>query len=231
MLGDVPESASVDPVSSELRRRWAALAGDAGLGPGAAALGEELIGRYGEAHRRYHDRRHLLEVLRAVDEIAGAAGASTSTRLAAWFHDAVYQGRAGDDERASADLAARALREHDADVALVGSVAAMVAATARHLVPGEGSEVDGDTALLLDADLAVLASDRVRYDEYVAGVRAEHSDIDDDAFRSGRLRALQTLVERERLFHTEVARDRFDSRARENLRREIAALSSGADGG
>lgn len=230
MLGDVPDPSPVTDPAPELRRRWTEVASDAGMPGGATDLRDDLTARYSEPHRHYHDVRHLLEVLAAADRLAGSSGASVHTRLAAWFHDAVYEGRAGDDERASASLARRALAEVGVDRALADAVAASVEATASHLIPGDGPPVDADTAVLLDADLAILAAAPGRYDEYAAAIRAEHPDVDDDTFRLGRSQALRTLAERRYLFHTEVGRRTLDAVARANVARELARLSSGADG-
>ena len=77
----------------------------------AEAAGRDLIDRYAEPQRRYHDGRHLAEVLAAVDRLAEHAEDLTAVRLAAWFHDAVYEPAAspGANEEASARLAAHVL--------------------------------------------------------------------------------------------------------------------------
>jgi predicted metal-dependent HD superfamily phosphohydrolase len=230
MLGDVSDTSSGAQTAAVLSARWAALAADLGIDDGATALRDDLLARYGEPHRHHHDRRHLYEVLAALDALSDVPP-SPAVRLAAWFHDAVYDGTAGDDEAASADLARRSLDDVGADPSLCRRVAGLVEATALHLIPGEGPPVDADTALLLDADLWILAADEARYDAYAAGIRAEHPDVDDDVFRSGRLGALTTLTGRERLFHTERGRAELEPQARSNLAREIAALSASADGG
>ena len=88
-----------------LLTRWEALL------PGNRELGAELLNRWGEPHRRYHDRRHLLAVLEAV-ELLWDGPPPRPLLLAAWFHDAVYRG-AADDEDQSARLAAALLAPAD----------------------------------------------------------------------------------------------------------------------
>lgn len=53
-------------------------------------VGRDLLARYGEPHRAYHDRRHLAEVLAAVALLAEHAEDLSATVAAAWWHDAVY---------------------------------------------------------------------------------------------------------------------------------------------
>ena len=165
----------------------------------------------------YHDLRHLEEVLGRLDVLAsaGAAFDPVTVGLAAWFHDAVYDGRDDDEER-SAQWAERALPAPYAD-----EVARLVRMTAEHRP--DADDVAG--AALSDADLGILAAPRQRYDAYVAGVRADFAHVGDDDFRAGRAAVLRDLVGRGQLFSTSHARELWEDAARGNLERELAALS------
>ena len=167
----------------------------------------------------YHDLLHLAEVLDRLDLLA-AAGASfdpTLVALAAWFHDAVYDG-ADDDEERSAQWAERALPEAYAD-----EVARLVRMTAHH----RPSDDDAAGCALSDADLGILAAGPERYADYVAGVRADFAHVADADFRAGRLAVLQDLAAKPSLFHSARARELWEARARANLDREIAGLAAG----
>lgn len=193
----------------DLRGRWGSLGVD-------AAIGEDLLRRYAEPHRRYHGTAHVRAVLEAVDELAGYAADADAVRLAAWFHDAVYDPRRDDNERASADLARAALAGRpDAD-----EVSRLVLLTATHApLPG-----DGNGAVLCDADLSILAAPPDRYAAYAADVRAEYAHVPDDAYRAGRSRILLDLLGHRALFHTPPGRDRYEPAARRNLRTELSLL-------
>jgi len=195
-----------------LRQRWEALL------PGAPELGVELLNRWGEPHRRYHDRRHLLQVLEALHRLDCE---DRPVLLAAWFHDAVYDGVPGADEEASAALAEQLLPATGAGSSDVAETARLVRLTVGH-DPDPG---DGRGALLCDADLAVLGREPGGYDRYAADIRLEYRHIDDASFRSGRSAVLAALLGRERLFHTRRGEEMWGSRARSNLRRELTALS------
>ena len=71
-----------DEHSSELLARWNATL------PRQAELGENLIIRYSEPHRRYHTTKHLFQVLTMIDRLADDHDLFL-VRLAAWYHDAV----------------------------------------------------------------------------------------------------------------------------------------------
>jgi predicted metal-dependent HD superfamily phosphohydrolase len=181
--------------------------------PDRPDLRDRLLAAYSTG-RGYHDVRHLAEVIDRLEELG--EGEDPELVLAAWFHDAVYDGEPGAEER-SAALAEAELASSAVDA---GEVARLVRITERHdPVPG-----DRRGEALCDADLAVLASAEERYREYTAGVREEYAAHSDEAFRAGRLAVLEDLAAREHLFRTAHAREHWESRARENLRREIDEL-------
>lgn len=193
----------------------------------SAALFEELLRRYAEPHRRYHDTRHLAEVMDVVDSLAELADDVEAVRLAAWFHDAVYDPQRSDNEERSAALAEQVLPRLGMPETQTREVARLVRLTAEHdPVPG-----DRNGELLCDADLAVLASPEQRYREYAAGVRAEYDALDDTAFARGRAAVLRRLLERTALFRTEPGRARWESAARLNVSRELAELDAVARAG
>jgi predicted metal-dependent HD superfamily phosphohydrolase len=197
-----------------LLQRWAALL------PDHPELGRRLLSRWEEPHRRYHDARHLSEVLAGVDLLAGEAENLTAVRLAAWFHDAVHQGKP-DDEARSAALAAAELRDAGADPGLVASVVRLVEMTRTH------DPVDADGRILSDADLWVLAAPPRRYDEYLTQVRAEYAHLPVAVFARGRVDVLSALLSRPRLFFTALGVDRWEGVARQRLSAELVALSEG----
>lgn len=185
--------------------------------PDRTDLRDRLLAAYGSG-RGYHDTRHLAEVLARLDELG--EGDDPEVVLAAWYHDAVYDGRPDAEER-SAVLAEAELSSLDVDAA---EVARLVRLTERH-DPGPD---DARGAALCDADLAILAADPDRYTEYAAGVRREYAAVPDADFRSGRLAVLEDLASRATLFRTAHARAHWETRARENLAREITELRTAA---
>jgi predicted metal-dependent HD superfamily phosphohydrolase len=187
---------------------------------GADALRDELLAAYADPSRGHHGTRHLAEVLRRLDELA-AAGATyerTPVLLAAWFHDAVYDGERDAEER-SATWAEDALPAH-ADAATVAEVARLVRLTEHH----RPEPADANGCALSDADLSILAAPRERYDEYVAAVRAEYAHLADDVFAAGRAEVLRALTDTPTLFRTAHGRSTWEQAARDNVTRELAGL-------
>jgi predicted metal-dependent HD superfamily phosphohydrolase len=164
----------------------------------------------------YHDLLHLEEVLDRLDLLAarGAGFDRTTTGLAAWFHDAVYDDAPGPEERS----AQWAERELPAEVA--PEVARLVRMTERHRPAAD----DPAGCALSDADLAILAAPADRYRSYVEGVRCEHADLSDADFRAGRRAVLVDLLEKPRLFHTPQAQALWEEAARANVTAEVEEL-------
>jgi predicted metal-dependent HD superfamily phosphohydrolase len=188
--------------------------------PGRTALGQELVRRYASVSRSYHDDRHLLEVLDAVDAMADEAENIDAVRLAAWFHDAVYDVRADDNEERSAELAETVLPAYDVDDVTVAEVARLVRLTETH-DPHAG---DANGEVLCDADLAILASDDSRYATYLEGVRAEYRHVDDRTFAVGRAAVLREILGLTSMFRTAHGRATWEQRARANVTRELDEL-------
>lgn len=181
--------------------------------PDRADLRDELLAAY-QTGRGYHDTRHLGEVLERLIELD--ATPSVELVLAAWFHDAIYEGDRDDEER-SAFLAETQLADTGVDAS---EVARLVRLTASHSPAAD----DAAGQALCDADLGILAAAPERYAEYAAGVRADYSHIDEDGFREGRLAVLADLLGRDQLFHTDYARLVWEPRARANVSAEIDRL-------
>ncbi|MBB6628669.1 hypothetical protein H5V45_15190 [Nocardioides sp. KIGAM211] len=176
---------------------------------------------YAHPDRGYHDTRHLAEVCARLDELrdAGTAYDRTAVLLAAWFHDAVYDGERDAEERsaawAEADLPPLGLSRE-----LVAEVARLVRVTEAH----HPEDDDPDGHALSDADLAILAAPQERYDEYVATVRTEYAHVPDPDFATGRAAVLRSLLAKPHLFHTPHARTHWESPARANVEAELTRL-------
>lgn len=184
---------------------------------------DELVARYREPHRRYHNLEHVASVRRWVDALARDLPDQldlTSTRLAAWYHDFVHEPGAPDNEARSARHAAVALTSLHVPNARIRECARLIELTATHDV----DESDTEGAVLVDADLAVLGSVPQRYDEYRARIRAEYEDVPEDEFRAGRAEVLRAFLGRPTVFATECFRAERERRARANLERELAEL-------
>lgn len=195
---------------------WTALAGNAQESVDCWA---KLVGRWIEPHRRYHGIGHLSAVLLFVDDYADHADDADAVRLAAWYHDAIYDPQVGDNEERSAVLAETELAELGVRASRVTEVARLVRLTAGH------DPIDGDRngELLSDADLLVLASPSEAYVAYLNAIRAEYAHVSDADFRAGRAAVLANLLTLPRIYRLESLAP-MDAVARRNMTAELSLL-------
>jgi predicted metal-dependent HD superfamily phosphohydrolase len=187
---------------------------------------EELQARYSEPHRAYHSLQHLEECFTWFEQIRSFADRPGEIAFALFYHDAIYDSRASDNEKQSADLAASVLKEYvrgDSDPERVTSLIF----TTKHDAVSE----DGDAQLLVDVDLSILGASPERFDEYERQVRKEYDWVSSDAFREGRSKILVKFLERPTIFGCSYFRERLETAARANLERSLVRLGATASTG
>lgn len=209
--------AGMETPGLELQKRWLKLA--AAVGFEDDGLFDDIIARYSEPHRQYHTVEHLAAVLRHIDKLIKVEGVTNpkALQLAGWFHDAVHELASPTNEADSAALARAELSKRGVSDALCDRVAALVEMTG-HDKPPSG---DIQAAVLLDADLAILAAPVEVYDAYVAAIRDEYAFVPDEVFRRGRAVVLRQLMEG-KIFNTK-SMSTLEPAARKNLERELEA--------
>ena len=206
-----------------------------------AELGESLLQAWEQPHRAYHHSGHLSQMLTDLDRLyAQRTQGSTPLALvlAAWFHDAVYEGAPGEDESRSEQLASASLEPLVTAGLLTGHelqmVSLLVRATATHELPESADLPAGyepaDIQFFLDADMAILAADTARYRRYLRGVRSEYSHFDNEAFRTGRTTFLRSILDRKRIFLSEQALQLWEEPARANLLAELSEWAQDPQG-
>lgn len=205
-----------------LRRRWHELSAVLGVNDDEAArVLEDLVSRHDEDQRAYHTLAHVRHVLNVVDflEKREPVDDPLAVRLAAWFHDAVYEPGSDKNEAASARYAAELLTDWQIDPERVAHVHRLVLVTATH------EPVVRDEAVLSDADLAILAADPDTYEVYTRAVRVEYGHLGDAEWRAGRAAFVRSLLDRDHLYTTPTMRARGEDVARRNLTAELDRLT------
>jgi predicted metal-dependent HD superfamily phosphohydrolase len=218
MPTDAPTPEHADELRTHLLAEW-----ERAL-PNQQPMGEELIRRYSEPHRVYHNTTHLTSVLKYVEELADDHDLFL-VRLAAWFHDAVYAVPMLQvtNEEASARLAFRELSRAGLEQEDLNEVARLVRVTATH-TPGAR---DPEGELLCDADLAILASSPEDYQAYVRAIRSEYAAVPEIEFLEGRLEIMSAFLDTD-IFRTGKARYLIEQ-AKANVAAECVSLEERLD--
>lgn len=180
-----------------------------------------VITRYAEPWRHYHDETHISEMGIHLTE-AEKDGVKIHDGAAACafvlWHDAIYDPQAphGRNETLSAELC-RAEFAAIAEPVSVERACTAILATIGHAPPKDISACP-DIAILLDVDLSILGADAERFQEYAAAIRKEYAHVPDEVYVPKRREVLGRFLQRDRLYLTDWAHERWDGRARENLR-------------
>ncbi|MCA8913809.1 MAG: hypothetical protein KDB90_00255 [Planctomycetes bacterium] len=180
------------------------------------ALLIELTHRYSEPHRRYHDLRHIADMLCKGGELA----LSDEQVMAIWFHDAVYVPGSKTNEADSAVLAVERLTAAGWSPARVKVVEQIVLDTCGHVPSIEAS------AKVLDLDLSTLGGSWESYERNGRNIREEFANISEDDWNAGRGAWLEGMISRERLFWTPWG-EPLEAEARANLKRDLELLQAG----
>src|SRR5262245_28259053 len=119
-----------------MQSSWVKLLEGYGVAPADAYPPFDLLAAaYSAPERHYHNLEHLGEMFRIAARLAPNVADPAEVQLAIWFHDAVYDSRAKDNEARSAELAADLLDPLGVPAPTVERVAELVRATAHLTSP------------------------------------------------------------------------------------------------
>jgi predicted metal-dependent HD superfamily phosphohydrolase len=212
----------VSPETLErLRAEWLALVGQFGAGDAPAEEAfTDLVQAYSDPTRFYHTLGHIAEMLEVIDRLRGGARNLAAVRLAAWFHDVVYDPYATDNEERSAARADAVLTRLQLPEDTIRTVVDLVLLTKTH----RAEDADADGRILQDADLARLGAPPEHFAAYSRAIRREYAWVPDKEYRAGRRQLLLSFLERDRIYWNEPLYSTLEGQARQNLREEIARL-------
>lgn len=223
---EINELPNYEQIEVKAKSQWTELVNASGGDESAAASTLDILKKaYSEPQRHYHNLLHILNVLKVLEEAREQVKNPITLSFAAWFHDAVYDPRASDNEEKSADLAVIELGRLGINSEIIANVRRLIFETKTH----EVGKDDNDSKFFMDADMAILGADQESYDKYTRNIAEEYSEqysgITAEAFRIGRKKILEGFLKRPRLFVTDIMRDKYEQNARVNITREIAFLS------
>lgn len=180
---------------------------------------EQIFRMYSQEHRAYHNLVHIGHVLSEFDDVRAYAIHPNAVEFSLWFHDIFYDTKARDNEERSALFACQTARRLKLPDGFGGYVVDLIVATKHSVVP-----VSVDAKVVIDCDLAILGKSESEYEEYAQNIRKEYAWVPKDVFCDNRGRVLKRFLERSSIYSTDFFRNKYEDRARENLRREHGVL-------
>ncbi len=179
---------------------------------------DELVGLYHEAHRCYHTMSHVEHCLMQMDAGAKAMGGNDAVEMALWYHDAIYDPRSSDNEQRSAELFKKRARAVVTDD-FCETVCRLIDVTTH-----KNSPVTDDEKFVVDVDLSGFGLPWQAFNDDSTRVRREYLHLSDEQFVDGQRRFLQSLLDRKSVYSTDFFRERYETVARANIARQLAAL-------
>ncbi|MCP6759543.1 MAG: hypothetical protein NHB32_12420 [Fischerella sp. CENA71] len=178
---------------------------------------DQLVAAYSSPGRYYHTLEHIQHVLNTIDTLQYQIQDFSAVKLAAWFHDVIYDTQAQDNEQQSAIYAVEVLKLLGLSDSIITKTKSLILNTKHH----QAEPNDFDAQVLLDADLAILGSNPQHYRQYALLIRQEYAWLVDTEFISGRKQVLQQFLHRDRIYLTDLMFNKLESTARKNLKAEL----------
>lgn len=177
-------------------------------------LRTELIARYNEPQRHYHNIFHINDMLNI--SMGCTQNNPGIVKLIIWYHDAIYDPARKDNEEKSAELAIEQLKDHlgveDIDYIASGILLTKHQFSSTLLTP--------DMSLVIDADLYILSHDWC-YTAYARAIRKEYSHCSDAEYIAGRKQFLENMLNKKSYYGLFTKRN---EKARINMQMELDYL-------
>ena len=185
----------------------------------------ELSTLYLEKGRAYHSLAHISHMLELMDEHISDDAKSVELELAIWYHDVIYDPLSKENELQSAELAKERLSAiTKLSKESLDRIYLLIMSTKGHLPRIEG-EHRLENEWMLDLDLSILGSEEEAYKLYTQQIRQEYHMHAPDDYRLGRSQVLKTFLGRDEIYFSDLFKQLFEEKARDNLAKEIDALS------
>lgn len=187
---------------------------------------QQLLMHYSQPQRAYHTLQHVVECLQQLEAVRHLAQQPALLELALWFHDAVYdptqnsQDVQHNNEQQSANWAVQFLQQGQAtqrqQPRLDSDLVEQLIMTTQH-----HQASTPDEQLMVDIDLAILASPPSRFAQYEQQIRFEYQFVASEVFMLKRREVLMQFYQRERIYQSDYFYQHLEQTARQNLRQAL----------
>jgi predicted metal-dependent HD superfamily phosphohydrolase len=180
----------------------------------------QIVEAYSTPSRYYHTLAHIQQVLATIQSLKNQVRDLPAVLFAAWFHDIIYDSQAANNEENSAEYTREFLTLLNIPSQTIFDVQRLILSTKSHQTQSN----DCDNIVLLDADLAILGSNRENYQEYMQAIRQEYAWVPEIEYIAGRRKILKGFLQRPRIYSTDELFSLLEISARENIQAEICFL-------
>ena len=177
-----------------------------------------LIQHYSAKNRHYHNFNHILHCYKEMNLVRDYIDDSHAVLMGIMFHDVICVPLAADNEIRSANLFEK-IHQSSFDEGFIQRVKQLILSTTFGYTP-----IANDEKIIRDIDLSSFALPWELFVKDSLAVRAEHVNEGDRVFYPGKLKFLNSLLERPRIFVSDFFHQRYEARARTNISQYINRL-------
>lgn len=189
----------------------------------------ELTVRYFEPHRHYHDLSRIAHCLKEFEFVRYLCQYSDAVEFALLFHDAVYDVTRRDNEKQSGEFAMSCANR--LGLSLNSGFALMADGLIRCTTHKELPK-NHDAQFVVDIDLSSLGAEWAVFKENTSKISREYCEglnISQSEFNAGRAKFIEAMLppNRSHIYSTDFFREKYETQARENLKRSLRELQTG----
>ncbi len=181
-----------------------------------------LLKQYGGKGRAYHNLTHISSMMSLWRTHKAIFEDTDILAFSIFFHDIIYNPLRKDNELKSAEYASTILQNAGVEQERVQHCYQQILLTKSH----QGPDLTQDAKYLLDFDLEILGRDWEDYETYTQQIRREYRIYPWPLYKKGRKAVLHHFLELPTLYQTPIFQESLESKARENLQKELDILSS-----
>jgi predicted metal-dependent HD superfamily phosphohydrolase len=182
-------------------------------------LWAEIEKNYSNKKRHYHTLYHLENLLTQLTEVKEEIQNWEAILFTLYYHDIVYNSLQSDNEKKSAELAEKRMKQISVSIDTIELCKNQILATKSHL-----KSTDSDTNYFTDVDLSVLGQHWETYSLYYKNVRKEYSIYPDFIYNPGRKKVLNHFLSMDRIYKTDFFFNKFEIQAKQNVQKETYRL-------
>lgn len=185
------------------------------------AIHADLCARHAEPQRRYHTLDHIRHCLSELDAAMTPSRVRDTLEMALWFHDAIYQPGAADNEARSAALfvdCAQSIFPPE----FAADVCRLIMSTTHRAPPA-----DAQQCWMSDIDLSSFGLPWCEFIRDSLHVREEFKLQSDDQYYASHSAFLRGFLRRQRLYQTEYFFARYEAAARLNIGHLLDMIAAG----
>ncbi len=179
----------------------------------------ELTNKYNETHRHYHNLEHIRALFAYYDDYNTELKYPNEVACALFYHDIIYDIWSKKNELKSAELVRAHLESYRLNDSCIDRICNLIMVTKDHK-PKDNE----DEKWMIDFDIGILGRSWDRYHVYTQQIRKEYSAVPGFIYRKGRKKVLDHFLEKDFIYSTKFFRDRFEIKARSNIKKELETL-------